>query len=152
MKRFAFLLLLSASLFASCKKSGGGDITPIDPRDRVAGSYAINYSVRITFAGKELNPETYSGTVTVGKATEQASQLVLDFDLPSGKERQTAALSGSSFTVLDKKTEPIILNGTSFTGQYTATGQFTDKNEFIYIGVSEDAGLKKTISMTGTKK
>lgn len=151
MNRFALLLFLCVGLFASCKKSGGSDVTPVDPRNRVTGSYAINYSVRITF-GRELNPETYSGTVTVSKSPDQASQIFLDFDLPSGKERQTAALNGSSYTVLDKKTEPIILNGTTFTGVYSAEGQFTDDNKFIYVGSAEDPPVKKVISMTGTKK
>ncbi|MEZ0611491.1 hypothetical protein ACAW74_23470 [Fibrella sp. WM1] len=153
MKRFALLLFVCAGLFASCKKSGGGDvITPVDPRDRMVGAYAVGYNIRITFAGKELNPESNSGTVTVSKNTQQASQLYIDFDFPGTKERVTAELSGNNFTVVDKKTEAIILNGTTFTGQYSATGQITTNSEFIYTGVSEDSGLKKTTTVTGTKK
>lgn len=154
MKRIALLLLLVAGFASSCKKSSGDVIIPVDPRDRMVGSYAIGGQISITSGSRTLTPTSFSGTVGVVKSTQPA-ELYLDFDLPTGKERLTAALKDSSFTVLDKKTESIILNGTSFIGQYNATGQFMqagkDQN-FIFTSVSQDVDLKKLTAITGTKK
>ena len=155
MKRIALLLLFVAGFVSSCKKSGGTDVvTPVDPRDRMVGSYAVGGQISITSGSRALTPTSFSGTVGVTKST-QAAELYLDFDLPSGKERLTASVKDSSFTVLDKKTEPIVLNGTSFTGQYTATGQFPREGKdqkFTFISVSQDVDLKKLTAITGTKK
>ncbi|MBO0931848.1 hypothetical protein [Fibrella aquatilis] len=155
MKRIALFLLLLAGVALSCKKSGGTDnVTPVDPRDRMVGSYTVGGQISITSGSRTLTPTSFSGTVGVTKST-QPTELYLDFDLQSGKERLTASLKDSSFTVLDKKTEPIILNGTSFVGQYTATGQFLREGKdqkFTFVSVSQDVDLKKLTAITGTKK
>ena len=154
MKQYAIALLLLAGLTTSCKTTTES-VTPIvDPRDRMVGTYSIGYNITIRFGSKATNPETYSGTLAVSKA-QKANELYLDFDAPGIKERQTAGLTDSTFTILDKKTQPIVLNGTSFVGQYSATGQFVregSQQKMTYTGVSEEVDLKLLISMTGTKK
>ena len=155
MKHYAVVLLLLAGLTTACKKSTIDGVTPIvDPRDRMVGTYSIGYNVVIRIGSRATTPETYTGNLVVTKS-QAANELYLDFDAPGMKERQTAALTDSSFTILDKKTQPIILNGTSFVGQYSATGQFVregNQQKFTYNGVSEDADLKMVTFLTGTKK
>ncbi|MBO0939169.1 hypothetical protein J2I47_21620 [Fibrella sp. HMF5335] len=152
MKRIALLLLFVAGFASSCKKTGGDIIAPVDPRDRMLGSYAIGFNMRITISNIELQPESSTGSVTLSKAPN-AGELYFDFELPNGKERVTAALKDdTNYTIIDKKTEPIYINGQSFVGQYTGSGQITAKNEFILTGVSEYTQIKKVTTMTGTKK
>lgn len=154
MKHLALLLLLTAGIASSCKKSPNDEVGPnVDPRDRMVGTYAIGYNVVIRFGSKATTPETYTGKLAVSKA-ESANELYLDFDAPGLKEKLRASLTDSTFTVLDKKTEPIVLNGTSFTGQFSATGQFVregNQQKVTYTGVSEDVDLKKVTFLTGTK-
>ena len=151
MKRIALLLLLVAGFASSCKKTGDV-VTPVDPRDRMLGSYAVGFNMRITIGTRELQPESSTGTVNITKAA-QPSDIYIEFDLPNGKERVTATLKDAvNYTIIDKKTEPISINGQIFTGQYTGTGQITAKNEFILTGVSQDVDIKKVTTMTGTKK
>ncbi|MEZ0538644.1 hypothetical protein [Fibrella arboris] len=155
MKYWAFYLLILVGTASACKKSVTDVVTPVvDPRDRMVGTYAIGYNVVIRFGSKATAPETYTGTLGVSKS-QNANELLLDFDAPGIKERQTAGLKDSTFTILDKKTQPIVLNGTSFTGQYSATGQFvreSGQQKMTYTGVSEDVDLKLVILLTGTKK
>ncbi|ARK12396.1 hypothetical protein [Fibrivirga algicola] len=155
MNRLALCLLLIAGLASSCKTTTEELITPaVDPRDRMVGTYDIGYSVVIRFGSKATTPETYTGTLAVTKSTSP-NELFLDFDAPGMKEKLRASLVDSTFTVLDKKTQPIILNGTSFTGQFSATGMFVregGQQKVTYTGVSEDVDLKLVTSLTGTKK
>ncbi len=118
----------------------------------MVGSYAVGFNMRITIGTRELLPESSTGTVNITKAT-QPSDIYIEFDLPNGKERVTATLKDDvNYTIIDKKTERISINGQIFTGQYTGTGQITAKNEFILTGVSQDVDIKKVTTMTGTKK
>jgi hypothetical protein len=152
MKRIALLLLFVAGFASSCKKTGGDVVAPIDPREHMVGSYAVGFNMRITIGTRELLPESSTGTVNITKAT-QPSDIYIEFDLPNGKERVTATLKDDvNYTIIDKKTERISINGQIFTGQYTGTGQITAKNEFILTGVSQDVDIKKVTTMTGTKK
>lgn len=157
MKSLAFFLLLVAGVATSCKKTTGTDsITPaVDPRDRMVGTYNIGYNVIIRIGtSAATNPETYTGTLGVTKSTT-ANEVYLDFDAPGLKEKLRATLVDSTFTIQDKKTEPIIVNGTTFTGQFTGTGMFVregSQQKITYAGVSEDPTFKKITTLTGTKK
>jgi len=155
MNRLALCLLFIAGLVSSCKTTTEELITPaVDPRDRMVGTYDIGYNVVIRFGSTPLNPETYTGTLAVTKS-DTPNELYLDFNAPGMKEKLRASLVDSTFTVLDKKTQPIVVNGTSFTGQYNASGQFVregGQQKMTYTGVSEAVDLKMVTSLTGTKK
>ncbi|WP_375445479.1 hypothetical protein [uncultured Fibrella sp.] len=156
MKRLAFFLLFVAGVATSCTKTIGTDsVTPaVDPRDRLVGTYTIGYNVVVRFGSRVTNPETYTGTLGVSKL-QATNQLTLDFDAPGIKEKQTAQLTDSTFTIIDKKTQPIVVNGTTYTGQYSANGLFLregGQQKMTYTGVSEDTDLKLVITMTGAKK
>ncbi len=150
----ALLLLVVAGFATSCKKTTDSVTPLVDPRDRMVGTYDIGYSVIIRIGSRATNPEAYSGTLAVSKSS-LPNELILDFNAPGIKEKQTASLTDSTFTIVDKKTQPIIVNGTTFIGQYSGTGQFVregSQQKITYSGVSEDVDLKMVTSLTGTKK
>lgn len=157
MKRLAFFLLLVAGVATSCKKTIGTDsVTPVvDPRDRMVGTYDVGYNVIIRIGTSAVtNPETYTGTIDVTKSAA-TNEVYLDFNVPGIKEKLRATLVDSTYTIQDRKTEPIVVNGTTFIGQYTGTGQFVregNKQKVTYTGVSEDPTFKKILTLTGTKK
>ncbi|MEZ0483993.1 hypothetical protein [Fibrella aquatica] len=157
MKYLIVILFAVAGLATSCKKTTTVDIVNpnVDRRDRMVGTYAIGYNVviRIGGGGAATNPESYTGTLGVTKSTNN-NELILDFDAPGLKEKLTASLADSTFTILDKKTEPIIVNGTTFVGQFTGSGMFVrdgGQQKVTYSGVSEDPTFRKITILTGTK-
>lgn len=159
MKRFALLLFVCIGLFASCKKSGGGDnVTPVDPRNQFVGTYPVSGNIRFEINGGAFTPLTTSGTITVSKpssASAAANQILLTVDFPDLKDQFNAELTGYHYVVTDKKTETFTIFNDAFTGPLNISGDFTDKSEITFASSAEAAGnftaVKKRTAV-GTKK
>ncbi|RYF52264.1 MAG: hypothetical protein EOO39_42380 [Cytophagaceae bacterium] len=143
--------------FTSCKKSGGTDIVvPVDPRERMVGTYDLGYQARTTVATLEGNPEPGTAVLTVTKSTQE-NELILDFVFNATvKEQLIAQLSGNKFTITNKKTETIYALNKSFDAPYTGNGEFTAANEFTMVTVAETiqsgTTIKRVGSIAGTKR
>ncbi|GAB3032890.1 hypothetical protein [Spirosoma pulveris] len=143
----AFLGLLTTA----CKKSGGVD--DVDPRDQYIGTYEGGYQSVIRFGGAELKPETGTTTVTVTKSSN-AKEIYID--IKGNRPYQvTAELNGASFNVIDRTQDQIYVQGTTFTGNYSATGVF-DKNQFAMSTTTETLQggtvISRAESIMGVKK
>lgn len=144
-------LVVIGTFTTSCKKSGGADA--VDPRDQYVGAYEGGYQSVIRFGGAELKPETGTTTITVTKSSNSKEIYI---DIKGNRPYQvTAELTGASFKVIDRTQDQIYVQGTTFTGQYSATGTF-DKNQFAMSTTTETLQggtvISRAESIMGTKK
>lgn len=152
------LTLLVVGLFTTaCKKSGGSD-DDVDPRDQYVGAYEGEYNAAIQIAnGDPLLPEVGTATISITKSGN-AKEIYLDILFNNTTpERLTAELNGTSFTVIDKKQDKIVLNTTTIDAQYSATGVFDGSKKEVAISTTSE-GLRggltytKRGAITGTMK
>ncbi len=157
MKTLVSVLLLFVIGLSACTKTITSEaVKPIDPREKLVGTYDVGYQVRTTVATLEGAPESGTAVLTVSKSA-QPNELILDFLYNgSAKEQLIALLTGSKYVVTNKKTETIYALNKTFEGEYTGSGEFTAKNEFILVTVAQTQAngtlLKRVGSNTGTKR
>lgn len=148
-------VVVLASLTTACKKSGigGGDV---DPRDQYVGVYDGGYQAS-NFLNNSLESKRESGTVTVTiTKSEVIGQFYIDMLFNNtSSQKLTAELTDNTFRVIDKQSEPLVYDGTTYTANYTATGQFAEK-DFLLNTVAETLQAGQTLSrrgsITATKK
>ncbi|QJW89563.1 hypothetical protein HNV11_09305 [Spirosoma taeanense] len=148
---FVVSLAISA-LTSACKQSGSSE-PEIDPREQYVGTYVGGYQSIIRFGGAELKPE--SGTISVG-VSKGSNPKEIYIDVAANRPyKVTAELNGSNFTVIDRNKDQIFVQGTTFDGDYKATGVF-DQNQIAIATTTESLQggtlISRSESITGTKK
>lgn len=117
-------LVVISSLTTACKKSGGSSGPDVDPRDQYVGVYEGgdgSYSSVIRFGTADLDPEKGKTNVTVSKGANPKEIYV---EISARGFKVTAELNGNTFTVIDKTSDQIFIQGTTLNGSYSATGAF----------------------------
>lgn len=156
---FLYCVLLLGAL-ASCKQSGGGMDAQIDPRDQYVGSYQGGYSGQVTTGSFVSSIFSGSALITVEKATAP-KEVTLTVVYNKGQafensEKLTAELTARKFVIIDKRIEKVTSGPTTYELPYTATGEFTEKSQFVMTTSSEiergGTTLKKVAGITGEKK
>lgn len=150
-------LCVIGSLTTACKKSGGAD--DVDPRDQYIGVYDGNYTstLYINNTLPASGPEAGKVQITVTKA-QAANQVYMELLFNStAKQTLTAELTDSTYSVIDKRTEPLAFGGKTYEAAYTAQGQFLAKSKTVTLNTTAETlqqgvTLTKRGDITGVKK